>query len=146
MSVEKNSTQQALEQNLALASGIDSESPTKISAAAYICSELDELPRLEDDFEFKMGYGISSDSIKLNLALLYDEIKQGKYDDLKEERMKGELLNQYDEELIDLALYLFKENNPNRQKTNAWKKQVNRLEEREEEFEELLDSIRKEFN
>lgn len=146
MSIQKDNTPETLEYNLAFASGLGAESPTKVSSAVYICSELDGLPRLEDDFEFKRGYGVSSEAVQLNLAFLYDELKRGEYDNLEEERIKGEIFRDYEEELIDLALYLFKNNNPEREKTNAWQNQINRLEEREEELERMIGDIKNRLN
>jgi hypothetical protein len=146
VSSEGYDTSEALERNLAFASGLESESPTEVSSAVYICTELDGLPRLENDFEFKRGYGISSEAIQLNLAFLYEELKRGDYDEIEEEREKGEIFKEYEDELIDLALYLYKENNPNRRKTNGWRNETSRLEEREEELEEMLEKIRERLN
>jgi len=141
MSASGYSTYDALERKLAFASGLDSESPTEVSSALYICTELTGLPRLEDDFEFKRGYGVSSEAVQLNLAFLYDELKRGEYDDIKQARARGELFNEYEDRLKDLALYLYKENNPDREITNGWRNEMERLEEREEELQTTLEEI-----
>jgi len=128
----------------ALIRGLDTESPVEITSASYICTRLNGLPKLEDDFEFDRGDGISSDALLYSLTFLLPEAKSKDYSDFEEYIEKGEEMSEYDD-ISELALYLYHKENEDREETRAWKRVKSELEDRSEEFEAEIEELKGEI-
>lgn len=141
---DEDKPEETVEKHGALIKGLDSENPDRISSAAYICSKLNGLPRLEDDFEFNRGHGVSSEALLYSLTFLLPEASAKDYEEFDEYVERGQALSEYDD-LVDIALYLYKQEHEDRQMTRAWERVLSELEERsdriEEEIEELRDEV-----
>lgn len=138
---EKSEHEDTVEKYGALIKGLETENPDRISSAAYVCARLDGLPKLDDDFEFNRGHGISSEALLYSLSFLLPESNAKDYDEYEDYVKKGEILSEFDD-VVDLSFYLYNQENEDREKTRAWKRILSELEENSDEFEREIEELR----
>ena len=133
---------------MAFLSGLNIDNSTRISSATYICSELTDFPN-EEDYSFERGYGVLSDTLLENLPFMFPDAYVQEFPELTKDVKRGEILKHHEEQnydLRELALFIYKNNNPDRPTTRAWERITKELEEKSQRLNKEVSSLEADFN